>query len=321
MQQPIRIELPTFFGMKTVNCFLFKTPVPTLIDCGEGTADVWEATKAGLKENGLDISDIKRVVITHAHVDHIGNAARIASASGAEIWVSDLVRPWAVDLEKMWAQREHLMLDTLKSFLGKEAFGNFIPTFEYMSNLIKKSWPSVPASQLRIFEHEGEIELGGSIWKTIYMPGHSANQSCFFNPQNGHLLSADMLLKITPTPVLDANLADPSQREKGVFKLLESYQRLLGLDISTVFPGHYANFENAHQIINHQVGRIHLRKGECLKLIKSGRSSFMEIAQALYPLDLHLPAMNMVVAYLDLLEEEGAIRLMEEDEMIKILPK
>ena len=47
MHTPIRIELPTFFGMKTVNCFLFKEPVPALVDCGEGTESCYQLIKNG----------------------------------------------------------------------------------------------------------------------------------------------------------------------------------------------------------------------------------------------------------------------------------
>ena len=186
MKEPVRIELPTFFGMKTVNCFLIKDPVPTLIDCGEGTEPVWEALNAGLKDNGLAIDDIERLVITHAHVDHIGSAAKISEEADAEIWVSDLVHDWAVDLEKMWGKRESLMVDTLKWYLGDIASENIFSVLTSMSEKIKKAWPAVPASHLKIFSHEGDIELGGEKWQTLYLPGHSTNQSCFFNPRNGH---------------------------------------------------------------------------------------------------------------------------------------
>ena len=293
--------------MKTVNCFLFKDPVPTLVDCGEGTPAVWEALKSGLKDNGLTIKDIKRLFITHAHVDHIGSAARIAEETDAEIWVSNLTHDWAVNLEEMWGNRERLMMDTLSYFLGKQSYQNIAASFEAMATMVKNAWPPVPSSNIHVFQHEGIVELGGSTWQTLYMPGHSANQSCFFNPQNGFLLSADMLLKITPTPVIDTKPENHIERELSIFKLLESYQRIREYDITKVFPGHYEVFENPRQIIDHQVGRIHLRKEACMEVIRKGTTSFWEIGMAMYAHNLHLPAINMVVGYLDLLEAEGNI--------------
>ena len=307
MSAPIRIELPTFFGMKTVNSFLFKEPVPTLIDCGEGTEPVWEAIRSGLKENGLTVRDLERVIITHAHVDHMGSAARIAESADATVWVSDLVYDWAVDLEKMWGQREKLIVGTIQKFIGKENYDQLFPAFSSMSGMIKKAWPKIPESALHLFDHEGEIEMGGSTWQTLYMPGHSVNQSVFFNETNGQLLSADMLLKITPTPVIDAAVENPLERDKGIFKLMDSYARLKELPIQKVFPGHYECFTDANEKIDTQMKRILERKENCYELIKNGAAHFMEIAKAMYPRNLHLPAVNMVVGYLDLLEAEQRI--------------
>ena len=307
MSNPIRIELPTYFGMKTVNCFLFKDPVPTLIDCGEDMGEVWAALENGLKKEGLQVADLERVVITHAHVDHIGNASRIAQVSGAEIWVSDLVFDWATDLEKMWMEREVLMTRALKELMGTTVFENILPLFTTMASMTKKAWPPLPVSSLKIFNHEGEIELGGDIWQTIYVPGHAANQSCFFNPKNGNLLSADMLLKVTPTPVMDVKIGSPNERLKSIFQLLDSYKKIKKLKIKKVFPGHYECFENAVETIDKQVARIDLRKEVCFQKIKNGCSDFYKLANEMYAGNLHLPAINMLVGYLDLLEKEGRI--------------
>lgn len=54
-----------------------------LVDAGlPGTEKKLQAV---LKHNGLGFRDIRLIVITHAHVDHAGNAAKIRSLSGAPI--------------------------------------------------------------------------------------------------------------------------------------------------------------------------------------------------------------------------------------------
>ena len=113
MNQPVHIELPTQF-MGTVNCFLFKDPEPVLIDCGDKTKGAWEKLVASLKAEGLRLQDIKKVIITHAHVDHMGMSKRIVEASGAKIWVSEITYDWAWNLKAKWKERGNIFRNTLK---------------------------------------------------------------------------------------------------------------------------------------------------------------------------------------------------------------
>ena len=109
--EPIKIELPTIFEGMTVNAWLFKSPEPTLIDCGEKTDKLWDALINGLKINGLGIRDLKKVIITHAHLDHIGMAKKITDHSDATIWVSEYVYDWATDLKTMLDRRTAAIMD------------------------------------------------------------------------------------------------------------------------------------------------------------------------------------------------------------------
>ena len=57
----------------------------------------------------LRVKDLKKVIITHAHVDHIGMAGKIAEESNAEIWVNDYTYNWAINTKEMWHQRMKMM--------------------------------------------------------------------------------------------------------------------------------------------------------------------------------------------------------------------
>lgn len=117
--KPIRIELPTVFEMGTVNSYLFLDPVPTLIDCGEKSDAAWKALLDNLTTAGLKISDIERIIITHAHVDHMGMAARVADASGAKVWVSELVKDWAINLTSMQSARWNIITELITEITNK----------------------------------------------------------------------------------------------------------------------------------------------------------------------------------------------------------
>lgn len=303
---PIRIELPTIFGMTTVNCYLFLEPVPTLIDCGEKTAASWKALNDALAEYGLKISDIKRLIITHAHVDHIGMAGKIVAASACEVWVSDYVYPWAVNLAEMRQQRIDL-IDELLELAGEHPHIPIKQHFLSFMEGFRKNWDPIPVNHVKRFAVDETLEIGGLDWEVIYTPGHCINQTCFYQAEQKALISADMLLKITPTPASDLTLEAPFQRVKALPLMLQSYQKIAALDIERVYPGHYKTFSNHLDLITKQTTRIEKRKQECLVIIQNGASNFFDILNGLYKNRFSPPAFPMLMGYLDLLLEDGAI--------------
>lgn len=61
----------TDWGGLCSNVYLVDVDKPTLIDLGE--AEFSRVLVKGLKEIGYTPSDIKRVIFTHLHFDHVGN--------------------------------------------------------------------------------------------------------------------------------------------------------------------------------------------------------------------------------------------------------
>ncbi len=136
LPNPIRIELPTVFGMSTVNSYLFPGNEPTLIDTGEDNANALQALEDGLGTQGLVVEALAHVYIAHAHVDRIGMASSLAKRSGATVHVSNLVYDWAVQPERSWQIRKEAYLLALERYapaklkLYMNAFTAMFATFE-----------------------------------------------------------------------------------------------------------------------------------------------------------------------------------------------
>jgi len=308
--EPIQIELPTIFEDMTVNTWLFKGPEPTLIDCGEKTDKLWDALITGLKINGLGIEDIKKVIITHAHLDHIGMAKKITEHSDATIWVNEYLYDWAVDLKTMLDRRTDAIMGVMNKNvpekLKKEYFG-----FGYET--LVPYWDEIPKDRIKVFPMEGQLNFGGADWDIIYTPGHCINQTCFYNPENGYFLSADMLLKMIPNPIIDASLQPPYTRVKSLVMQLASYEKIAKLNITKTFPGHFEPIEDAHALITKQVAKIRQRTENCFALIQSGVSLAMDLAHGVYPNRINNATLFMVIGFLDILQEEGRIFSVEKE--------
>jgi hydroxyacylglutathione hydrolase len=83
MSAPRIVRVPILpFGM--VNCHLLIGPHGcVLVDAGLPGSE--HKIRSALRQHGLDFQDIKLIVITHAHVDHAGSAARLRALSAAPV--------------------------------------------------------------------------------------------------------------------------------------------------------------------------------------------------------------------------------------------
>ena len=306
MLNPILIEVPTIFESMTVNCWLIKEPKPILIDCGELTDQAWDALEEGLANEGLKIKDLTKIFITHAHLDHMGMANKITQHSDAEIWVSEWVYPWAVDLKKSLDQRDAALVSAYKEY-GMER----VPQFGYKQ--LSPYWEKIPEDRLKIFPMNGTVSMGGREIEVIHAPGHCINQTCFFQRETGELFSGDMLLEIIAPPILDMNPLPPHERTQSLSMMLESFQKFRELPIKVAYPGHMGIIEHAKETIDSQVKRIHRKKEKTFELIQSGINHFSQLWPALYKKRLTPPSFLMTLGFLDLLRDEGRILINPEN--------
>jgi glyoxylase-like metal-dependent hydrolase (beta-lactamase superfamily II) len=81
---PIKIIRIPVLPFCMVNCFLILGDRGCiLVDAGLPGSEA--KIESALKKHGLAFTDIKLIVITHAHIDHAGGAARMRELSGAPI--------------------------------------------------------------------------------------------------------------------------------------------------------------------------------------------------------------------------------------------
>jgi len=218
MTQPFQIPLPIPFAVGPANAYLFTTPEPALVDCGINSDESWDALQAGLAQHDLSVADLKHLIITHPHADHMGMAGRIAEASQCTVWVSEVAYPWAVNLTEMMQER----MDFQHAYLSR------IGLFEDRDSIIKgmesilSIWDSVPEDRVQKFALDGSLKFGGHSWQVLYMPGHSNTQTCFYQPETRQFIAADMLLARTPAPVLEQPLDGSMNRVPSFPQFLES---------------------------------------------------------------------------------------------------
>jgi glyoxylase-like metal-dependent hydrolase (beta-lactamase superfamily II) len=307
--KPFRLELPTGLQVGSVNAYLFLEPEPVLVDTGLKSDESWFALEKGLAQHGLAVSDIARVIITHAHVDHYGQAGAIIENNKADVWISQLGVPWLREEEEYDVLRHNFYRDFFLPSIGLAP--EIMQMVQAGYKAMTKQTHPIPASRIRPFNLNDKLQMGGRDWQVLHTPGHASMQTCFYDPQHRLLLSADMLLATTPTPVVESPLDGSWNRVPALPLFLQSLDKIEALEIDTVLPGHGQPFGDHRAVIGRQRERIYRRRDECLGFIKAGCHTPLELLDKMYshqPQVFRFTGLWMLIGYLDLLEIDGSIQ-------------
>jgi glyoxylase-like metal-dependent hydrolase (beta-lactamase superfamily II) len=244
----LRIPNPFVEGRNRV--YVIGSAPLTLIDTGIATGRAFDALVQGLREHGRSLDEVGRVILTHKHIDHIGNAWRIQRQTGAEVLIheSELEAVRAVDPDgRRYAALVRERLDEWKVPRAEaEALGA-------MSGPM--TWEIEPATPTAIVDGQ-RIDLGGTELEVIHTPGHTTGSVCLRWGRT--LFSGDHVL-----PDISPNVGGGDLRHRGLLRhylaSLERAARLAG-DIDRVLPGHGDPFDNlharCHALITHHRTRL-----------------------------------------------------------------
>jgi hydroxyacylglutathione hydrolase len=164
-----------------------------VIDPGDDIADVL----AIIQKHNLNV---KQIVITHAHIDHVGGAMKLRQATGAPILLN----------QNDYALLK--MLDVQAAWLGMR-----------------------PPGEVEIDRSVGDadkIEAGPLVANVIHTPGHTEGSICLYFPAEQKLIAGDTLFA--------GSIGRTDLPGGSFDKIIRSlHQKVLALpDETVVVPGH-----------------------------------------------------------------------------------
>jgi glyoxylase-like metal-dependent hydrolase (beta-lactamase superfamily II) len=288
-----------------------------LFDAGLGTEAAQGALAAGFERLGLRFEDLRRIVVSHGHVDHYGAARWVeerwaAGHPGQRLPVQahprDLMK---FDERGPRLRDQHALygLHFLKLGVPMEVMTAMAASGEGSTRLARR----VP--DVEPIEAGAIIEGRALRFEVIEMPGHTPGLICLWAPEQGVLIPADHLLeRVSPNPIIELG-ADgvPVHRPLSVY--LESLARTRALAVSLVLPGHGPGFGGHRALIDNLIGFYEKRQEKLLGLLAERPLSGWALCQALFPRASATDAfltMSETVANLEVLEDRGAVVRIEE---------
>ena len=228
------IRMPLPFALDHINLWLARDDDGrcTAVDSGYGsdaTRALWERHFA----TTLGGAPLARVVATHYHPDHLGNAAWLAERFGVPVRMTqaEFLTAHAV----LDQRATHSLADTCALFLAHGLEREHVDALGARGNAYARGVPKAPHAIERMIGGD-TLRFGGDDWTVIPGYGHSPEHAALHAAKRGVLISGDMLL-----PRISTNVsvwpADPDGDPLARFlDSLAAFERLPG--DALVLPSH-----------------------------------------------------------------------------------
>jgi glyoxylase-like metal-dependent hydrolase (beta-lactamase superfamily II) len=161
---PEPIDLLHMGNERTIAAYVLDTDDgPALFDCGPATCI--DALKAGLARHGLELADIRHLLLSHIHLDHAGAAGTLVREHPSlQVHVSAVGAPHLVDPSRLERSARRLYQDSFDPLWGELA--------------------PVPEANVHVV---GDRVLGLDCFPT---PGHATHHVCYLD-RDGTLYAGD----------------------------------------------------------------------------------------------------------------------------------
>jgi len=166
-----------------------------------------------IEQAGIELSSIKRIIMTHTHLDHIGCLSEIQKKI-----------PWA----ELWVHQSEA--DLLERGEERAVYG--MDMFRTLCQLQFRLKPGAFKFQVHRKLRGGEVvELGENDWEVIHIPGHSMGSIGLYHRPLKILIPGDVVYADYAIGRFDLYGANASELKKSLLKLAE-------LEVGILLPGH-----------------------------------------------------------------------------------
>ena len=209
---PVTAQLPS--GPMTIHPALILDAArgATLVDTG--VPGMQSDFQAALEAVGMNLTDVRRIIVTHHDLDHIGSLPALVAATDAEV----------------------LALEAEVPYVQGEKPGQKQPTPEVLASMppeMQARFANPPKATVTRVLHDGDLlEIAGGV-RMVATPGHTVGHLSLFVEQDGVLISGDALFSNAGQLQFPIARATPDMPEA-----LRSVRKLAELPVKAVLTYH-----------------------------------------------------------------------------------
>jgi glyoxylase-like metal-dependent hydrolase (beta-lactamase superfamily II) len=191
----------------------------TIIDAG--APSLWRLVPAELEAMGRRLDDVRAIVLTHGHTDHVGYAERARRERGWPVLVHEADEALALGRAKNPATSPKMRIRPLAAFLW----------WSLRHGLLRVP----PLVEVVTYGDGATLDVPGSP-TVIVVPGHTPGSAALHVPSHDALFAGDAIATYSGTDGYRGARIAPFGADYAQAR--ESLARLEGLQARMVLPGH-----------------------------------------------------------------------------------
>ncbi|MGL4608387.1 MAG: MBL fold metallo-hydrolase [Trueperaceae bacterium] len=201
-----------------------------LVETGPGST--LHTIKQGIMSLGLDLANLKAILVTHIHLDHAGAAGQLSSETGASLYVHERGAPHLIDPSRLLSSAERIYGDKMQML-----WGTMLPTPQEKVISLKGG------ERLKIVSHDIDV---------IYTPGHASHHVSFLLNGETMFTGDAAAIRFEGSPVIRPALPPP---EIDLETWRNSVDKMLAAKPKRLLLTHYGEVRDAEDHLRQVVER------------------------------------------------------------------
>ena len=278
-----RIEFEVEFPPGHVACYLLEGDAPVLVDAGmpteRGLGGHDAALREGLDRHGHALADIEHLVVTHPHVDHIGQAPAVLAAADPTVHAPAGVRDrFAGDAG---ALAERVRANATAAGISGDQLDEAVAMAR---ESLERDRSLLPPAAVDHWVEPGEtFTVGVHDLTATHTPGHQADHLVYATDIDGEraLLAGDAAIRPFRPVVIHDGLDDGHRAAFEAF--LTGLDRLDALDPTPdrVYPDHGPVHDDLSGVVERHRGSLRRRLDGVREQVANGLRTVPGIAMAI----------------------------------------
>jgi glyoxylase-like metal-dependent hydrolase (beta-lactamase superfamily II) len=267
----LRLPLP-FPGVPHVNAWALSADGGlVLVDTGMHGRGTMADLERALDQTGHRVEDIRLIVVTHAHVDHCGQAPLLAERAGCEVWIHPAFRNHALNEANAEKRLERMVEVALQGGVPEERVRG------WAERAVAHGTGQAGALRSDRDLVEGvEVATDLGPWRVVETPGHAPSHVCLHQREQRLLISGDHLMGRVSL-VFDVGFTPDS-----VGAFLDSLDKVDALDARLALAGHARPFTDVHGHVEANRALVRERLDRSRDVLAREPLTAHELARAIY---------------------------------------